>query len=309
MVMDSIIMLKQAQEFLRQYNEMLKLNVLEFNSNIQYDVPHGYMPTTILEYEALFAFYRQSNNTDKLIEFLTRYSMEKHVHTTAEGINREKIQKSIQSKKTFSLDGTRHTFHSLWAYVPNPQQRTRKNLALQKVKNDFSRITLEHRAYYDVRVSFILDQPNTCPCELFQSVIDTYKSHKLECDSKLFNVPVPVMNKENQSIEQFLCQYNIIYKTKYRKNYKRKADKKDTSSVCEHSGEKVSHEISIPDCLQTENVEYENIMDTVGMTTISRIDNCQHKYSKKWEQQERAGDEMVSIYTQCEYCKHISKIQ
>ncbi|AKN80805.1 late expression factor 5 [Diatraea saccharalis granulovirus] len=210
----------------------------------------------------IFKKFRQEHDYDGLVDYLiTNYP--------------ENLK-----NRTFNFHNTGHTFHTLYAYVPSPSNKERKQIRLdciekllQNTKNDF-------KLYEDL----LNLRQDKCPCELIKSRLNDNIVYNESLKNKNFDTKPYKLKKE--PIDHILFKYSINWKNSLNKRCSNVRKRK-----------KINEESYVINEVEDESLLSTSLHPLNGFT----IKRCNHVFVVE-ERQLRAGDEAVSFVRFCKIC-------
>lgn len=229
-----------------------------------------------------FAAFRASKDYDKLIQFLTSNFA------------------CYVKNKTFNFAGTKHLFHSLYAFVPNVSElvKERKQIRLQVdcVMRLFNSTTNDFKMYVELFEFIDAHGGAECPCVLLDQSKANAKNYVDRLNCKLFDIKPPKFKKE--PFDHILFKYSLNYKALWFK----KREKRTFGAV------KRQKKIKRRELLNDRVIYLHNKDGAPRGGALLRgpsgasLASCRHKFATV-ERQTRAGDEMVSFIRFCELCQ------
>ncbi|AAP85710.1 lef-5 [Adoxophyes orana granulovirus] len=192
--------------------------------------------------------------------------------------------------RTFNFHNSGHTFHVLYAYIPTPSNKERKQIRLDCMEQLLVNTRNDFKLYEDV---IELMQTNSlresCPCEVIFARLQENIVYNESLKNKNFDTKPCKLKKE--PIDAILFKYSINWKKSLNK---RKINKnKETKKIkcIKSSGEFVIgvdvNKLVLPTYLCNVN----------GIT----LKQCEHSYVVQ-EKQLRSGDEAVTFLKYCKKC-------
>ncbi|AAM70277.1 late expression factor 5 [Phthorimaea operculella granulovirus] len=189
--------------------------------------------------------------------------------------------------RTFNFHNTGHVFHMLYAYVPSPSSKERKQIRLDCVEKLLNSTRNDFKLYEDL-IALMVQKGETkkCPCELISARLNDNIAYNENLKSKNFDIKPCKLKKE--PIDAILFKYSINWKNSLNK---RKGETK-TSTKNTNTAEK-----------SVIVVDEKKILRNTHLSQIcgATVKQCVHKYVTD-ERQLRAGDESVSFVTYCVLC-------
>lgn len=224
----------------------------------------------------LFKKFRLDKNYNGLVEYLiTNYP------------------KNVKNR-TFNFSNTGHTFHMLYAYVPSPSNKERKQIRLDCIETLLNTTKNDFNLYEDLITLMSTLKNYKCPCELISDRLKDNISYSDNLKNKNFDIKPCKLKKE--PIDTILYKYSINWKTTLNKKHTtnvRTAQRKSTKLVINQN------EMILVDL---KNIIPSSLYDISGFS----IKQCKHEYLTE-ERQLRAGDEAVTFITYCKLCGSIYK--
>nr|AIU36734.1 ORF87 lef-5 [Cydia pomonella granulovirus]AIU37013.1 ORF87 lef-5 [Cydia pomonella granulovirus]AIU37155.1 ORF87 lef-5 [Cydia pomonella granulovirus]AIU37294.1 ORF87 lef-5 [Cydia pomonella granulovirus]QGY99317.1 LEF-5 [Cydia pomonella granulovirus] len=217
----------------------------------------------------VFSKFRRDNDYEGLVDYLiTNYPQN-------------------VKNRTFNFHNTGHIFHMLYAYVPSPSNKQRKQIRLDCMEN-LLRTTKNDFCLYEDLMGLI-DDEYKCPCELISARLNDNIVYNESLKNKNFDIKPCKLKKE--PIDAILFKYSI--------NWKNSLNKKRVLAGKRKSGERrvvAEEETAIV-------VAVDKIVTPSSLKSINgyTIEACVHDYVVE-ERQLRAGDEAVSFVRYCVKC-------
>nr|AUF82013.1 late expression factor-5 [Cryptophlebia leucotreta granulovirus] len=217
----------------------------------------------------VFSKFRKENDYDGLVNYLiTNYSQN-------------------VKNRTFNFHNTGHIFHMLYAYVPSPSSKERKQIRLDCIENLLESTKNDFKLYEDLIK--LMNGDDKCPCELITARLNDNIAYNESLKNKNFDSKPCKLKKE--PIDSILFKYSINWKNSL--NKKRSLPKSTTTKKSEEKENVDEIEVDIS------KISSSSLSNLNGYTIAS----CVHDYVIE-EHQLRAGDEMVSFIKFCKKCGH-----
>lgn len=198
--------------------------------------------------------------------------------------------------RTFNFTNTGHTFHMLYAFVPSPSNKERKQIRLDCIEKLMKSTSNDFKLYEDL-MKLMGDKlcENTCPCQLIINRLQENIAYNEGLLKKNFDSKPVKLKKE--PIDAILFKYSINWKQSLKKK-KTSVNKKSEPRVkSAHEEEKLFDYAAFAEGLSPSSLRCLN-----GATVVA----CRHVFGVQ-ERQLRAGDEVVSFIKACTVCGLVVK--
>nr|ARX72069.1 late expression factor 5 [Erinnyis ello granulovirus] len=224
----------------------------------------------------IFRDFRNTNNYEGLVQYLTT-----------------NYPQNVKNR-TFNFTNTGHTFHMLYAYIPSPSTKERKQIRLDCIENLLNNTRNDFKLYEDLMQ--IMGAQNKCPCLLIAARLNDNIVYNESLKSKNFDMKPCKLKKE--PIDAILFKYSVNWKSSLNKKKcanKSVALKKNVVQVHDSSSSSIA-------------IDVDKIKNVSTLTSIcgQSVQHCQHVFTTK-DCQLRAGDEMVSFIKFCTKCGQVDK--
>ncbi|AEB00360.1 lef-5 [Clostera anachoreta granulovirus] len=225
-------------------------------------------PTTLHQFN-VFKEFRRLSDYDGLVQYLiTNYP------------------KNVKNR-TFNFNNSGHTFHMLYAYVPSPSNKERKQIRLDCIEKLLKTTTNDFRLYEDLMSLIDITDTHKCPCELIASRMNDNIVFNESLKNKNFDTKPCKLKKE--PIDAILFKYSINWRT----NLNKKRTSNKVGNKGKDSAPVVDNDVIIPN-------PYMSQTTLVGLCGAT-VSLCDHVFSFE-ERQLRSGDETVSFVKSCILC-------
>nr|UYX49708.1 LEF-5 [Darna trima granulovirus] len=236
-------------------------------------------PTTLHLFE-LFSKFRINNDYDGLVRYLTT-----------------NYPQNVKNR-TFNFNNTGHIFHMMYAYVPSPSSKERKQIRLDCIEKLFDNTKNDFKLYEDL-INLMINNSEydkyQCPCEMITARLQDNIAYNESLKNKNFDTKPTKLKKE--PIDAILFKYSI--------NWKNSLKKKKVNGAANDDSVINRKKIETPKSLNNViAVDRDLITSSSTLSTLAgfTIQQCQHRCVTE-ERQLRAGDEAVSFVTYCTLCK------
>lgn len=224
-----------------------------------------------------FSRFRRDHDYDNLVQYLiTNYP------------------KNVKNR-TFNFNNAGHVFHMLYAYVPSPSNKERKQIRLDCIEKLIDSTQNDFKLYKDI-INFMGEETSKtkCPCEVISARLNDNIVYNENLKNKNFDSKPSKLKKE--PIDAILFKYSINWKTSLNK---KKNIVNGVAAITKVKSKKIL----------TANKDYNVIsVDTATLVPSSLVDlngftvqSCKHIFVVK-DVQLRAGDEAVSFVEYCKFC-------
>ncbi|QOD40041.1 lef-5 [Matsumuraeses phaseoli granulovirus] len=230
---------------------------------------------SVLHLFKVFSNFRQNNDYEGLVNYLiTNYPQN-------------------VKNRTFNFNNTGHIFHMLYAYVPSPSNKERKQIRLDCIEKLLKNTTNDFKLYEDlIDLMNATDSTYRCPCELITARLNDNIAYNESLKTKNFDIKPCKLKKE--PIDTILFKYSI--------NWKHSLNKRNVGANV--NGKKINNvrrqeiDTFVDIAIDMKNVKLPSTLSPINGYTVQQ---CHHEYVVE-ERQLRAGDEAVSFVKFCKLC-------
>lgn len=244
---------------------------------------------SVLHLFRIFREFRNTNNYEGLVQYLTTNYPEN------------------VKNRTFNFTNTGHTFHVLYAYIPSPSNKERKQIRLDCIEKLLNNTKNDFKLYEDLMK--INNNQNNCPCLLIAARLNDNIVYNESLKSKNFDSKPSKLKKE--PIDAILFKYSINWKSSLNKkkythiNGGGGGDNRNgtNGSVYKKKGNVGGVQNTTPIVIDETKIKSASVLTNICGQTVQQ---CEHVYTTE-DCQLRAGDEIVSFIKYCIKCGCVKK--
>ncbi|UXX41882.1 lef-5 [Psilogramma increta granulovirus] len=232
---------------------------------------------SILHLFKIFKDFRNTNNYEGLVQYLTT-----------------NYPQNVKNR-TFNFTNTGHTFHMLYAFIPSPSNKERKQIRLDCIEKLLNNTKNDFKLYEDL-MKINTNNQNKCPCLMIAARLNDNIMYNESLKCKNFDSKPGKLKKE--PIDAILFKYSINWKNSLnKKKCLPGVDKNVTTCSKKRSNTNVQN--TTPIVIDETKIK----SSTIVLTNIcgQTVQQCAHVFTTQ-DCQLRAGDEMVSFIKYCIKC-------